>query len=280
MCFASRTAETPIASASMRHPHHDVVAASIRAAYAEPHPEMGWAVEERAFGLYRRNVKAATYPAVILRNVSPADVPALLADVRGYFADSPRPVRIMIEDREADAALAPALEAAGPALVERTTFVAHVGAAPETASLPGLSVESVADGGLAEYEDTRARGFANADDPIPPEDLAWRVGLRRAEMAGGAHYWLARVNGEPTATLSWYDGADWLIFSLATRVPYRNRGIARHLLCRLLGESEREGTRSVVINADEAETAIGLYRRLGFTDEVYWRATYELELGA
>ena len=262
----------------MRHPHHDAVAASIRAAYAQPHPEMGWAVEERAFGVYRRNVKAGTYPSVLLRNVSPADVSALLDDVHQYFAGSPQPVRMMIEDREADAALGPALEAAGLRLDERTTFVAHVGAAPEAASVPGLSVESVADGGLIEYEDTRTRGFANTDDPISPRDLGWRVDLRRAEMAGGAHYWLARVDGEPASALSWYEGEDRYIFSLATRVPFRNRGIARHLLCRLLGESEREGTRSVVVNADEADTPIDLYRRLGFTDEVYWRATYELEL--
>ncbi|MCH7810903.1 MAG: GNAT family N-acetyltransferase [Chloroflexi bacterium] len=261
----------------MRHPHHDAVAASIRAAYAQPHPEMGWAVEERAFGLYRRNVKAGTYPSVLLRNVSPADVSALLDDVRQYFAGSPQPVRIVIEDREADAALGPALEAAGLQLDERTTFVAHVGAAPEAAGVPGVSVEPVADGGLAEYEDTRVRGFANADDP-PPEDLGSRVDLRRAEMAGEAHYWLARVDGEPAAVLSWYDGEDRLIFSLATRVPFRNRGLARHLLCRLLGESERQGTRSVVISGDEAGTPIDLYRRLGFTDEVYWNATYELEL--
>ena len=42
--------------------------------------------------------------------------------------------------------------------------------------------------------------------------------------------------------------------------------------------SQREGTRSVVISGGEADTPIDLYRQLGFTDEVYWRATYELEL--
>ena len=97
-------------------------------------------------------------------------------------------------------------------------------------------------------------------------------------MAGGAHYWLARVDGDPAAALSWYDGEDRLVFSLATRLPFRRRGIASHLLCRLLGDSERKNTRSVVINANEVGIPIKLYRRLGFTDEVYWHATYELEL--
>ncbi len=264
----------------MRHPHHDAVAAALRTAYAQPHPGMGWATEERRFGVYRRNVKAATYPAVLLRDVSPADAPALLADVRSYFAGSRRAARIMIENREADAALGPALQAAGLELDERTSFLTHVGPAPAAADLPGLSIEPVADDGLREFEDTRVRGFANADGPRPPEDLDWRVDLRRAEMAGGARYWLARIDGEAAGALSWYDRRDRLIFSLATRVPYRNRGIARHLLCRLLSESQREGARSVVINADEADTPIDLYRRLGFTDEVYWRATYELDVGA
>ncbi len=264
----------------MRHPNHDSVAAAVRAAYAQSHPEMGWVAEERPFGIYRRNIKAPTYPTVLLRNVSLADVPALLADVREYFVGSTLPARVMIEDRDADALLGPALEGAGLELDERTRFLAHVGPVAEAASVTGLSIESVTERGLDEYEDTRVRGFANADDPTPPAELGWRVGLRRAEMAGGAQYWLARIDGEPAAALSWHQGEDWLIFSLATRVPYRNQGIARHLLCRLLRASENEGARSVVISADEADTPIELYRRLGFTDEVYWRATYELAPGA
>jgi hypothetical protein len=33
----------------------------------------------------------------------------------------------------------------------------------------------------------------------------------------------------------------------------------------------------VIITADEADRPIQLYRRLGFTDEVYWRGTYVLD---
>ena len=217
-----------------------------------------------------------TYPRVLLRTASPAEVPTLVADAREYFSGCRRPVRVMIEDREADAALGPALHAAGLELDERTSYLAHVGPVPEAAAVAGLAVESVTDAGLREFEDTRVRGFANADEPTSAEDLDWRVDLRRAERAGGSRPWLARIEGEPAAALSWYDWEDWLIHSLATRVPFRERGIARHLLSRLLGESER--ARSVSINADEADTPIDLYRRLGFTDEVYWHASYELEL--
>ena len=278
MCFAWRTAERLIANASMRHRHHDAVAASIRAAYAQPHPEMGWAAEERRFGIYRRNAKAATHPNVIVRDLAPGDVEEFLNDVRGYFGAGPRSARIMIDDRELDSTLGPVLEATGLPLDERTSFVAHVGDVPDPPPVAGIAIETVGEGGLEEYEDTRCRGFADSDEPTSQKELDWRTNLRRAEMTGGANYWLARIREEPAAVMSWYDNEDRLIFSLATRLPFRRRGIASHLLCRLLGDSGRKDTRSVVINANEAGAPIELYRRLGFTDEVYWHATYELEL--
>ena len=262
----------------MRHPHHDAVAESIRAAYTQPQPKMGWAAEQRRFGIYRRNTKAATYPDVIVRDVAPGDVEEFIKDVRSYFGTGPRPAQIMIDDRELDSTLGTVLETAGLSFDERTSFLAHVGVVPEPPSVARIAVDAVGDGGLEEYEDARHRGFANSDDPTPQEELDWRIDLRRAEMTGGANYWLARIGEEPAAVMNWYDGEDRLVFSLATRLPFRRRGIASHLLCRLLGDSERKDTRSVVINADEAGAPIELYRRLGFTDEVYWHATYELEL--
>ncbi len=262
----------------MRHPRHDAISASLRAAYSEPHPDMGWAAEQRRFGIYRRNTKAATSPDVIVRDLAPGDVETFLKDVRAYFGIGPRPAKIMIDDRELDRTLGPVLEAAGLSFDERTSFVAHVGDVPKAPPVAGIAVEVVGEGGLEEYEDTRCRGFANSDEPTPQEELEWRIDLRRAEMTGGANYWLARIGEEPAAAMSWYDVPDRLIFSLATRVNYRKRGIASHLLCRLLADSERKSTRSVIINANEAGAPLELYRRLGFTDEVYWHSTYELKL--
>jgi ribosomal protein S18 acetylase RimI-like enzyme len=260
------------------HPDHDAIAAAIRATYYEPYEPMGWTVEERPFGVYRRNTKAATYPSVILADISAEAIPELIRDVRSYYAGSEHAARIMIDDRKRADALGPSLEAAGLQLDERTTFVAHVGELPGQREAPGIRIESVSRNGLYEYEDTRRKGFANSDDPSPPEDLEWRVKLRIAEMEGGAIYWLARADGQPAACMSWYESEDRLVFSLATRVPYRNRGIARLLLTRLLHESQEASKRAVVINANEDDTPIRLYRRLGFTDEVYWRVTYELEM--
>jgi ribosomal protein S18 acetylase RimI-like enzyme len=54
-------------------------------------------------------------------------------------------------------------------------------------------------------------------------------------------------------------------------------GVARHLLCRVIADSYDHGCRSVVINTDPDDTPIKWYRRLGFTDEVYWRRNYLFE---
>jgi len=265
--------------ADMPHPEHDAVAAALHMAYEEPYEPMGWAADRRPFGIYRRNTKAATYPNVIVRDVSTADVPAFIRDVRRCYAESKLPARIMIDDRDVDAVLGPVLVGAALRADERTVFLAHVGDIPVERETPGVRIEVVPRGGLFEYEDTRWRAFENTEEPAPPETLAWRVNLRRAEMDGGAHYWLARADGQPAAVMGWYQGEDRVVFSLGTRVPFRNRGIARLMLTRLLAQSREAGTRAVIISADENDTPVRLYKRLGFTDELYWRATYELVLG-
>jgi GNAT superfamily N-acetyltransferase len=72
----------------------------------------------------------------------------------------------------------------------------------------------------------------------------------------------------------WYSGVPCsFVHSLGTRVPYRNRGIARYLLSWLISHALPTG-RTVVIDANEDRTPIQFYRRLGFTEEVYWRREY------
>jgi ribosomal protein S18 acetylase RimI-like enzyme len=87
---------------------------------------------------------------------------------------------------------------------------------------------------------------------------------------------LGRLEGEPAGIIGWYEGEDRHIFLLATRVPFRKRGIGRYLLCAALRDAYARGARSVIISADPDDTPVQLYRRLGFTDEVYWRDRYEL----
>jgi ribosomal protein S18 acetylase RimI-like enzyme len=237
---------------------------------------MGYQTEERRFGFYMRNVKLAdgSVNQVTLRDVLPGQVPEFLADLRAYFGDGP--VRILIGDRQTAERLRPAMLAAGCADDGATTYLAHVGPVPTADHVPGLTTEAVGETNLVDYVVTKLQGFASSDEPPPSEEVAAGVALRRAELAGEGRFRLARLEGEPAAIIGWYEGEDRYIFLLATRVPFRNRGIARYLLCQALREAYTRGARSVIINADPADTPIQLYRRLGFTDEVYWYDGYEL----
>jgi GNAT superfamily N-acetyltransferase len=128
---------------------------------------------------------------------------------------------------------------------------------------------------LAEWSTTKLQGFANSEAAPDPQRLAREVALRRAEIAGEGRFLLARSGRAAASIIGLYEGEDRHVFLLATRIPFRNRGIARWLLTHVIAEAYAAGRRSVLINCDPDDTPIRLYRRLGFTDEVYWRRRYE-----
>ncbi|HET9017920.1 MAG TPA: GNAT family N-acetyltransferase, partial [Thermomicrobiaceae bacterium] len=155
-------------------------------------------------------------------------------------------------------------------------FLAHVGPLPATPEVRGLTIEPGGEANLVAYATVKLKGFADSEAEPSSEALAAELAVRRAELAGDGELLLARVDGEPVAILGAIAGPDWLVFQLATRLPFRGRGIARCLLGRLLEAARGRGAGAVLINADPADTPVDLYRRLGFTDEVYWRRTYVL----
>ncbi|HET9110763.1 MAG TPA: GNAT family N-acetyltransferase [Ktedonobacterales bacterium] len=254
----------------MRHPDHDAVAATVRGWFTESAPEMGYHKERRRFGVYGRH--AAAGGEVLIRQLAPSEVDAFLADVRDYFGGAP--VRLYIEDRALAAQLRSALLDHGCALVDAQSYLAHVGLLPTVAPPPGLTLEDVTSATLETWVITKLQGFANSDAQPDPEAIASQIALRGQEMIDVGRLRLARIASEPAAILGWYEDNDRFIYNLATRLSYRNRGIARYLLCHFLAESQARAARSVIINADTAGTSITLYQRLGFSDEVYWRAKY------
>ena len=257
----------------MRHPEHDRLTETIRGWYIQSAPEMGYHVEERRSGWYMRNVRAPdTGGYVTVRHLRPMEVPALLADLRNYYGSGP--VHIYIDNRDLNSVLGRVLVTAGCALGSAVVYLAHVGPVPEAPPVPGMTLEAVTPANLGEWTVTREKGFADSEEEPDPDTVQAGVALRRAEMNGAGRFLLARVDGEPAGIIGFYEGEDRFIFQLATRLPFRNRGIARWLLCHVLAEGYAEGCRSVVINTDPADTPIQIYRRLGFTDEVYWRQHY------
>jgi GNAT superfamily N-acetyltransferase len=259
------------------HTEHERITEFIRSGYTGSFPEMGYHTERRRFGFYQRH--DAGFGAVVIADARPEEVPALLADVRARYGDCP--VGIYTEGEAADARLGPALEAAGCTPGAIQVHLAHVGTVPEVRPVPGVTIEDVDEAGVVEWTRVKLQGFANSEDEPSPEDMRFDVALRRAEMAGEGRFALARTaDGEAVSIIGCYEAdQDTIVFLLATRVPFRNRGIVRWLLSRAIAGAYARGHRSVTISCDPQDTPIQLYRRMGFTDEVHWRRQYELPGG-
>ncbi len=97
-----------------------------------------------------------------------------------------------------------------------------------------LSVEAVNEGTIEVAMRTERMGFADSEAEPDAEDFRRRLTLRRAEMGGQGRFLLARVAGEPASVMAFYEGEDRYVHHLATRVPFRGRGIASRLLSEVL----------------------------------------------
>jgi ribosomal protein S18 acetylase RimI-like enzyme len=256
----------------MRHPEHDRLREEVRSWYRTSIPELGYHAQQRRFGSYRRHAEGQDSALIIVDDMSPDEVTEFLADASSYFEK--RVVNIWIEDKKTDATIGPALVAAGASKLKANVHLAHVGARLERFQLSGVTIERVTANMLMDYVLVKLKGFANSEDAPPVEEVEKELAVRQSELASMGRFLIARVDDEPAAILGYYDGRDRLIFSLATRMPFRMRGVARRLLCQVVAESYEQGCSSVVINTDPDDTPIKWYQRIGFTDEVYWRRDY------
>jgi ribosomal protein S18 acetylase RimI-like enzyme len=256
----------------MRHPEHDRLRQEVRSWYRTSWPQRGYHVENRHFGFYRRHAEHPDSGLIIIKTLTVDEVPELLADASSYFDN--RPVHISFEDTDLDRTRGPSLVALGCAIDKANTYLAHVGPRPDRVQLPGVTVEPVRADTLMEYVQVKLKGFANSEDDPPGKNIDEELAVRKPEFESIGRFLIARVGNEPAAILGFYEGIDRLIFNLATRTPFRMKGIARQLLCEVIADSYDKGCRSVIINTDPADTPIHWYKRLGFTDEVYWRRSY------
>ena len=151
----------------------------------------------------------------------------------------------------------------------------HNGDTLQPTSVAGLTIEEVTHENVLDYQIAKLKGFANSEEQPDPADVESGLRLRRKELADNGRFLIARLESEPASIIGWYEGEDRVIFHLATRIPFRNRGLAKHLLCHVVSETYRMGYRSVMLFTDPLDTPINLYHRLGFTDEIYWRGRYD-----
>lgn len=253
-----------------QHPEHDAVSHEVRRWYTSAVPEIGLDGATHWFGFAA--MIGADRARVVLSIADPTEVPAALAAARD--ACPATNVMIMVDDRERAARLDPALREHGCAYNESTTYLALTGPMASPAPKPDrLETTVIGTSDLETWARVKLQSFDDSEDDPAAEAVAAEVARRLGELPI-AEYQLATLTGEPVAILAHYPGNDDLVFLLGTRLPYRHRGIAQAMLARWAATAGEP--RSLMINATEGGAPEALYRRLGFTDEVFWYSKYEL----
>ncbi|HZU71396.1 MAG TPA: GNAT family N-acetyltransferase [Acidimicrobiales bacterium] len=236
-------------------------------------PDIGIRTRTEPFG-HLRSGPGDAGRRLVLTVDDPAAVPGVLKAAAGYFRGDP--FDVWVDERRRAALLDAALVSAGFHAPEDDTVVLALVAPHWPQDEPaGLEVQEVADeAALRSWARVRLMGFSDSEDE-PAENLVEeQLAARRAEWPI-SRYELAFLDGEPVGILAHYTAStDQMVFLLATRVPFRRRGVAQSLLRRWGERALNEGARSLLINCDEHGRPAALYRRLGFVDEVYWHRRY------
>ena len=253
------------------HPEHDAVASEVSGWFTASAPEIGYEVSENWYG-YQSDLGSGQ-ARVILRVAEPGQVPAALADAAA--AGGAGTLTIWVDDRHRAARLDGALRSAGCRPGDATTHLALVGPMTGRPDPGRLVVQSVDEAGLAAWATVKLQSFGDTESAPAPERLAEEVAVRRDELTL-AECQLGLLGGERVAVLAYYRGHDQLVFNLGTRVPFRHRGIAQAMLAHWVDAGMANGCRSLIINATDGGAPAALYRRIGFTDEIYWYRKYEL----
>jgi GNAT superfamily N-acetyltransferase len=252
------------------HPEHEAVSRKVRSWYTTAVPEIGLSGAAYWFGF--ACMIGAGRARVVLSIADPAEVRAALGAAQAACAaDS---FMIMVDDRDRAALLDAALRDYGCSYDESTTYLALTGSiACPTAGPRQLAVANIDASDLETWARVKLQSFADSEDAPTADAITAEVAVRRSELAL-AEYQLGIVRSEPAAVLAHYPDADDLVFILGTRTPYRHRGIAQAMLARWAAAATDR--RSLIINASDGGAPAALYKRLGFTDEVYWYSKYEL----
>lgn len=218
--------------------------------------------------LCRREGEGDGLRRLVLTTEEAAEVEAALCAATDFYQGAR--YEIWVEDRERAKRHGAALEAAGFE-AQRDTVVLALAGSIAPAPLPaGVEVTTILDvESLRRWARVKLQGFGDSEDAPSADRLASEVEGRRAEWPF-CRYLSASLYGEVVSVLGHYLGGDQMVFNLATRVPFRGRGIARALLACWALEAQHEGARSQLINCEAGSAPYLLYRRLGFTDEIYW----------
>jgi hypothetical protein len=251
----------------VRHSEHDAVSKEVRSWYTASTPEIGLSVISTSYGFLTESDRAERNRLVLIEE-SPGGMASALAAAADFYGSSA--FEVWIDDRARADRLTAALTSGGIVPVQDTVVLALVGPVRAGRGPDGLSVDDVVDlDQLREWATVKIQGFDGAEERPAPQQLQDELAERQADWPV-CRYQIARLGGEAVAILGHYTGQDQMVFSLATRLAFRHHGIAQSMLARWSEEGDAQPIRSHLINCDDAGPADALYRRLGFTDEVYW----------
>lgn len=243
------------------------MSSTVRSWYTASTPSIGLSVASTSHGFLTWSDRAQRRRLVLTADGAAGVADALASAVSFYETSD---FEVWVDDRSRAEGLTAALISAGMEPVQDTVVLALVGSMRSDLGPDGLSVEDVADmERLQEWAAVKVRAFADAEEGPDTQQLQSEVAERQVEWPV-CRYQLARLGGEAVAILGHYTGQDQMVFNLATRLPFRHHGIARAMLAHWTAQGDRQGVRSHLINCDDGGPADVLYRRLGFTDEVYW----------
>ncbi|MEM7534626.1 MAG: GNAT family N-acetyltransferase [Chloroflexota bacterium] len=258
-----------------QHPHHDELTNLVRSWYVLADEGLNRQSERREFGYYCQNASVNYFDVHVIEAIQQDDIPRFLADVQQFYQSTD--VGIFVHGKALDAQMGPLLIEAGCTQDVAKLYLTYVGdAPPDLPPAVGITLEKVNEHNLIDYERTKLKAFADSEDEPTPERLERGLRLRQTEMNDVGRFMVGRVDGEAAAIIGWYTDEDQMIFHLATRVPFRNRGLARRLLNRVIRSAYQENCRSISIFTDPADTPVQLYHKIGFTDEIYWMGKYNL----
>jgi GNAT superfamily N-acetyltransferase len=259
-------------AAAAPHPRHDAIARAVRGWYTEAVPEVGIVSSEHWFGSLC--LTGPDRARVVLTIDEPDQVPRALAAARAA-AGAERGLLVMVDDHDRAGRLDVALRSGGCQFDEVTTYLALAGLLRAEPGPAGLAIENAeTEADLAVWATVRLQSFADSEAAPSAASLADEVASRVAELPL-ASYQTGRLDGEAVSALAYYPGADQLVFILGTRLPYRHAGIAQAMLGHWARAAAADGCRSLIINAHEGGRPAELYRRMGFTDEIYWYRKYD-----
>ena len=264
------------------HPQHDLIAAEVRSWYTDwsgataggdtAGQQMDVQTERCAFGYLRRGPGAVR--RLVLTVDDAGELPGAVDAGARFFGTAD--FEVWCDEKDRAAALEPALGSVGFLPAETTSVLALVGTLDAADGPPALEVAEVVDATtLSVWARVKLQGFSDSEEEPSDGRLAAEIAARLAEWPI-SRYDLAFLGGEAVGALAHYTASpDQMVFALATRVPFRHRRIAQSMLQRWVSRGVAQAARSLLINCEANGRPAALYRRMGFTDEVYWHRRYQ-----